>query len=536
MRTLVINLTRFGDLLQTQPVFTGLKKKGDTVGLVCLKNFLPAAGLVRHLDAVFPIPGARILANLDHAWPLALGDCLGFVERTRADFAPDRVINLTSSLSARLLARAMSGGTALGFSVDEFGFGASSTSWAAFLEATSRHRGSSPFNLVDLFFKAAHLGDAPREFRLAEPVSGDVAHIRELVAQSQADAGHSSRSGLAGLQLGASAAARQWPTEFFARTAESLWERHRLLPVLLGARGEEPLGEVFAAQTRVPHVNLIGRTELPQLAAAVSLLDLLVTNDTGTMHLAAGHGVPIMAIFLATAQPWDTGPYLPGACCIEPDLPCHPCPFGKVCPIDCACRTHVRPEAVMAYLDGYLSSRSCVSSSPSGSGGKWPELSGLGVRAWETTCEPEGFLGLRSLSGHGRGERAVWNAIQRLAWRRFLDGEALQFSGVEADGLSEEFRARMWNVLSQASAFLDVLVKQAEVLGVAPHQAMRAKFMTTWQRLQSLFASEPALCALAHLWLHLSQDEGRNLAHFSAFAVNVSRFVAALSSLLAVQR
>lgn len=36
---------------------------------------------------------------------------------------------------------------------------------------------------------------------------------------------------------------------------------------------------------------------------------MLITNDTGTMHLAAGLNLPILAIFLATAQPWDTGPY-----------------------------------------------------------------------------------------------------------------------------------------------------------------------------------------------------------------------------------
>jgi ADP-heptose:LPS heptosyltransferase len=530
MRTLVINLTRFGDLLQTQPVFTGLKEKGDTVGLVCLGNFLPAAGLLRHLDAVFPVPGARFLANLDQAWPLALGDCLGFVDRTRRVFAPDRVINLTPSLSARLLARTMSCGQVFGFGMDEFGFGTYSTPWAAFLEATSRHRGSSPFNLVDLFFKAAHLGDAPREFQLVKPDPEDLVHIQAVIASSQPCSGQGDFAGLAGLQLGASAAARQWPTEFFVRTAEFLWDRHRLLPVLLGAKGEEPLGADFTAQATVPHVNLIGRTELNQLAAAVSLLRVLVTNDTGTMHLAAGHGVPILAIFLATAQPWDTGPYLPGACCIEPDLPCHPCPFGQECPIDCACRSQVRPEAVTAYLDGYLSSgRSDLN-------GKWPELPGLGVRAWETVCEPEGFLGLRSLSGHDGGERAVWNALQRLAWRHFLDDEPLQFAGSEADGLSEEFRARLWNVLFQASGLLGVLVKQAEVLGVVPHQAMRAKFMATWQRLESLFSSEPALCTLAHLWLHLSQGEGQDLKRFSDFARKVSGFVASLSSLLAPRR
>ena len=517
MRTLVINLTRFGDLLQTQPVFSGLKSRGEEVGLVCLQNFLPATKLVRHLDKAFAIPGARLLAELDQAWPQALGECLGFVEEVRREFSPDRVVNLTPSLPARLLAKSLASGEVLGFGLDEFGFGSYSTPWAAFLEATSRFRGASPFNVADLFFKAAHLGAAPREFRLADPESDDLRVVREIVA-SQTDV---PRAGLVGLQLGASAAKRQWPTEYFARVAEFLWENHRLLPVLLGSKSEEFLAGSFKQLTAVPHVNLVGRTGLGQLAAAVSLLRVLVTNDTGTMHLAAGLSVPVLAIFLATAQPWDTGPYQPGACCLEADMECHPCSFSHVCQTGWACRKEVRPEAVSAYLDGYLAT------------GKWPELPGLGVRAWECLLDQDGFLDVHSLSGHANMMRSVWNAVQRCAWRRFLDGEPQAFVGNEAEELPEEFKARLAGVLSHSRSLLEVLLQQARVLETVPHPAMRSKFMATWQNLESLFSSEPSLCALAHLWLHLSQVESQNLMRFSAFARKVSDLVSGLSSLLA---
>lgn len=520
MRTLVINLTRFGDLLQTQPVFTGLKLSGDTVGLVCLQNFLPATALVRDLDAVFAIPGARLLAGLDQSWPQALGDCLDFVDHVRAGFAPDRVINLTSSLPSRLLARSLRAPVLQGFGLDDFGFGAYSTSWAAFLEATALNRGSSPFNLVDLFFKAAHLGDAPRRFRLADPTPSALSDVRALMA-AQAPPGASDLAGYAGLQLGASAASRQWPTRSFARVAERLWERHRLLPVLLGGKDEQELAGQFAADTNVPHVNLVGQTGLTQLAAAVSLLRVLVTNDTGTMHLAAGLGVPILAIFLATAQPWDTGPYLPGACCLEPDLPCHPCSFSHQCPIECACRNAVRPEAVAACLDGWLES------------GRWPEVAAMGVRAWECFSDAGGFLGLRSLSGHDGADRTVWNEIQRHAWRRFLDGTPQSFRGDEARRLSPAFREHLAGVLLQAGGLLDVLIQQARLLGMAPRPALRTKFMATWQRLESLFSSDPAFSTLGHLWLHLSQTESPDMSRFDSFAQSVADLVSALSGLFA---
>jgi len=62
-----MNLTRFGDMLQTQPVLTGLQEHGGAVGLVCLENFSEAAGLLHGTDTVFAFPGAGLLADLDCA-------------------------------------------------------------------------------------------------------------------------------------------------------------------------------------------------------------------------------------------------------------------------------------------------------------------------------------------------------------------------------------------------------------------------------------------------------------------------------------
>ena len=62
MRRYVINLTRLGDLLQTQPVIQGLVDQGDQVALVCLENFAGAAALLRGLEHVAALPGAALLA------------------------------------------------------------------------------------------------------------------------------------------------------------------------------------------------------------------------------------------------------------------------------------------------------------------------------------------------------------------------------------------------------------------------------------------------------------------------------------------
>lgn len=192
MHTQVINLTRFGDLLQTQPVFSGLKARGGKASLVCLDSFQGATVLLRDVDQVRALPGARLLARLDQGWPRALAELSSWLG---GEAPGDRILNLTPTLSARLLGRALGGGEVEGFGLDEHGFGQHSTPWAVFLQAASTYRGCSPFNLVDLFQRVAGL--EPGEFRLRSP---------EPAALERADvllSGGSGR-GCVAFQLGAS--------------------------------------------------------------------------------------------------------------------------------------------------------------------------------------------------------------------------------------------------------------------------------------------------------------------------------------------
>lgn len=515
-RTLVVNLARLGDQLQAQPVFSSLKAEGERTGLVCLENFQSAAGLMRDVNAVYGAPGARFLADLDQAWPKALGGVLDWVGRVRDEFSPTRVINLTPTLTGRLLARALSPQGPLGFGLDSFGFGIYSTPWAAMLEASSENRGASPFNLVDLFWKTAHRPDGPRSFRLASPDRASLEAARAMVQAAEVSA----HSGLVGFQLGASAARRQWPVESFAALGDALWKGRNLLPVLLGGPEEADLAERFRAASRSPSLDLVGRTGLGELAALVAGLRLLVTNDTGTMHLAAGLGAPVLAIFLATAQPVDTGPYQVGSCCLEPDMDCHPCPFGQPCPRNEACRLAVTPGAVLSLAEGFLDA------------GQWPELPGRGVRVWETVQGEQHFMALRSLSGHGGTDRAVWTRLQRVAWRRFLDGLPPQDEGLGPFVLSGEFRGELLSVLGPARGLLGVLQAQAQAVRATGNKAMRTKFLATWQRVSGLFGSRPGLSALSHLWQHLSQTQGDDLEHFQQLAARVDALVVFLESRL----
>ncbi|HKI81662.1 MAG TPA: glycosyltransferase family 9 protein [Pseudodesulfovibrio sp.] len=516
MNVLIINLTRFGDLLQTQPVIAGLKSRGHRVGLVCLANFASVAALLTDVDRVFAFPGAGLLAGLDKDWRLAVRDLEGFRQAVFADFLPDETVNLTPSVSSRLLAYGLTpeGGKTTGFTVDEFGFNADTSSWAAFLQLAGANRGASPFNVCDLFRRATGLDREGNSLVLAVPDEVALVRADELLSASG-----ETGEGFVALQPGASEERRRWPVEYFRETARRLYERDGLVPVLLGTGGEAGLGERFAEGADFPFVDCMGKTSLTELAAVLSRCRILLTNDTGTMHLAAGLGVPLCAVFLATAQPWDTGPYRSGNICLEPDMECHPCAFGAACMHDEGCRRAVTPEAMYACAKTLLAG---------------DELDIVpGARIWRTRPGPDGFMELESLSGHDGSDRAVWIALQRAYFTAFLDGApAAERTGL-GSRMGADMRRELSKILTSARDMLFLLSQQGALLRVNPRPQAKNKFLASWQRVQNILSSNNYLNILALLWMFESQRQGNDLASLLSVAERHLGLLTALSDELA---
>ena len=507
-RALLINLTRFGDLLQTQPAVSGLKAGGYDVGLATMENFHAAAGLLRDVEWAAPLPGSRLLARTERSWPEGLAELHGFLGRVRDEFSPDLAVNLTPSLSARLLARNLPAAERRGFGLDEHGFNADTPSWAAFLQIASEERGASPFNICDLFRRVCGLTGPGADLSLRRPdrAAVDAASERLFAAVPSG----TPFSGFAALQLGASEERRRWPVEHFAELASRLWTRERLVSVLVGGAGEKPLGDRLRTMVDCPVVDLMGATDLEQLAATLTCCGLLATNDTGTMHLAAGLAVPVVAVFLATAQPWDTGPYRAGSLCLEPDEPCHPCAFGTECPHGEKCRRSVTVDAVWACARRQLGRR-----------GEAEDFSG--ARVWRSAWADAGLLGLQSLSGHGDTGRVRWIELQRDCYRHFLDGEDMDEYGGGPDGATgdgslssspertgTDAATSAANGLAEAEALLFLLRQQGALLGRDPRAALKSKFLAGCQRIPLALRAHPSLRVLASLWIFESQNHARD--------------------------
>src|SRR5258706_5636200 len=157
--------------------------------------------------------------------------------------------------------------------------------------------------------------------------------------------------------------AKRWPLDRFAAAAREIQKQTNCVWLILGAKSDLPTAEKIHSalmasparttpnsELRTPNsqVNLPCLTTLRELMALLKLSRVLLTNDTGPMHVAAALGTPVVVPFGSTS-PELTGPGLPGDArhrLLTAGAPCSPC-FRSDCPIDFRCMTNITVERVV---------------------------------------------------------------------------------------------------------------------------------------------------------------------------------------------
>jgi heptosyltransferase-1 len=153
-----------------------------------------------------------------------------------------------------------------------------------------------------------------------------------------------------GLQPGARWLNKRWPVEHFATLARQLAQDPGLRVVVFGSKGDAPLGDTLAAASPDRILNLCGRISLPEVIEWLRRCAVLVTNDTGPMHLAAAVGTRVVAAFGPTS-PERTGPYGQLEQALHVSLPCAPC-LKSECHYQepLACLRRLEPTRVLAEV------------------------------------------------------------------------------------------------------------------------------------------------------------------------------------------
>ena len=141
---------------------------------------------------------------------------------------------------------------------------------------------------------------------------------------------------------------KRWPAESFAEVADRLQQEGYGPVVLIGGPDERAEVAAVRGKMKVPAIDLAGASTVGLLPALLIKASLLITNDSGPMHIAAAVGTPVVALFGPTSAVL-TGPYGPGHHVLTGTVACRPC-FSRTCrnvlPLECL--QTVSPEQVMA--------------------------------------------------------------------------------------------------------------------------------------------------------------------------------------------
>lgn len=146
-----------------------------------------------------------------------------------------------------------------------------------------------------------------------------------------------------------------WPAERYAAVADALRERCGARCVLLTGPGEEKTRDAVIAHAKHTLLRPPEPPTIEGLKAAISLLDLLVCNDSGSRHVAVAFKVPTVCIMGPTAPVYSEGPYERGEV-IRVDVDCGPCQ-KPVCTTDHRCMTWIDSERVTAAALAWLAEK-----------------------------------------------------------------------------------------------------------------------------------------------------------------------------------
>ena len=165
-----------------------------------------------------------------------------------------------------------------------------------------------------------------------------------------------------GLVIGATRAQKRWPEEYWGRLAEKLWSVGNISCVLLGGPEELDAAQRIMGQTKnAPLVSLVGRTSEKQLAAIIDQLGLVISGDSGPLHIATAMKTPVVALFGST-DPAETGPWLGSGrekfsadtIVLYDALHCSPCRKNPTCNGRFDCLRTLTPERVFEAAFGLL--------------------------------------------------------------------------------------------------------------------------------------------------------------------------------------
>lgn len=317
MRILIVQTTRMGDVLQTSPLVRMIRHQYPDAHIAMLTRGMGQIIAKRHPDLnevmvydeneMFLDMRAQDSDRLLKAYRAA-EDIVSRLKDAKFDLA----YNVTHSLASAMLLKMAGIPRVIGAHLSDDGDYILRGRWTNYFFTSVFNRDYNDLNLCDITRNFAGEAPACRELIFALEKK-DHEFVNELFAMHQIGVDDF----VCCLQLGASERNKQWPPERYAELARLLTETYGARIFLVGVKEEQPLGDAFLQHAPGSAIPLFGQSSIPQVTALLARSRLLVTNDTGTMHLAAAVNCPIALVSVGHVHYRETGPYGAGHCAIE---------------------------------------------------------------------------------------------------------------------------------------------------------------------------------------------------------------------------
>jgi len=333
-RIALIKPSALGDIVQALPVLNVLRRRFPSAHIAWIVNRAYAPLLEGHpeLDEILTFD-----RNVwKKSWYTGLTDTFRFFRKVRGQRF-DLAIDLQGLLRSGMIAAATGAPVRVGLT--------SSREGAAFFYTRLVQDRRETEHAVDRYWRVAEafgLGNEPKRFVLPK------------IAAAEAWADHALASlprPWIAVSVGSRWLTKRWPPGHFHELLRRAAQSFAGSVLFVGSRDEAPLADEARANLPIPSQNFAGATTLPQLTALLRRADVMLSNDTGPLHLAVGLGIPIVAPYTCT-QVRRNGPFGQSDHAVETTVSCAGS-YRRQCDT-LHCMAELSPERLWPTLHGIL--------------------------------------------------------------------------------------------------------------------------------------------------------------------------------------
>ncbi len=195
-----------------------------------------------------------------------------------------------------------------------------------------------------------------RYLEALRPLGINLDGIRPKLKPQKAGTDTGAKKEFMAMAPGAHWPSKRWPAGHYAELAARIIKETSFDLVLFGSAEDREVCEKIQTASSERIVNLCGQLELKQLVSNIAGARILITNDTGPMHIAEAAGVPVLAFFGPTVRGFGFAPWMSESRVLEREMTCRPCSLHgrKPCRRKSRCLSDISPQEAWRVLKGML--------------------------------------------------------------------------------------------------------------------------------------------------------------------------------------